>query len=192
MLKEGFKFLHWNYFLVLESDLEQLSKYIEFADSNFKTYSQKLAHLLLAAGSEVDVVLKGICKKIDSQFKNENIECYRELINSEFPKLHELNVRLPRYGLEISPWDNWKNNKTPKWWRDYNQVKHNRDEYFSKANLWNAIASMAGLFLAVLYFYKEEAENGELFPDPNVFRIQDDCYVLNAINDRGLIRSYIL
>jgi len=32
MLKESPKLLHWNYFLVLESDLEQLSRYIEFTE----------------------------------------------------------------------------------------------------------------------------------------------------------------
>jgi len=63
VLKEGPKLLHWNYFLVLESDLEHISRYIEFTTDNFKVYSQEFAHILLAASSEVDVVLKSLCKK---------------------------------------------------------------------------------------------------------------------------------
>lgn len=69
MLKESPKLLHWNYFLVLESDLEHLSRYIEFTKDNYKIYSQEMARLLLTAGSEVDVVLKGLCKKMIADLK---------------------------------------------------------------------------------------------------------------------------
>ncbi len=191
MLKESPKLLHWNYFLVLESDLERLSRYIEFTEDNYKTYSQEMAHLLLAAGSEVDVVLKGLCKKNNSRFKGEEIDKYREFLNPKYPKLCNLNVRLPRYGLDILPWDNWQNNKTPNWWRDYNKVKHKRDEHYNLANLKNTIASLAGLFLAVLYFYKDEAEKGELIPDPKLLMIQEDLVALYRVLDRGLLRGYV-
>jgi hypothetical protein len=96
-----------------------------------------------------------------------------------------------RYGLDISPWDNWQDNKTPFWWRDYNMVKHYRDEHYNLANLKNTIASLAGLFLAVLYFYKNEAEKGELIPDPKLFMIQEDCAKLHRVLDRGMLRKYI-
>jgi hypothetical protein len=58
MIDVSKSFIHWNYFLAIESDLENLSRYIEFIDTNFKTYSIELAHLLLASSSEIDVVLK--------------------------------------------------------------------------------------------------------------------------------------
>jgi len=69
MIKTGETLLHWNYFLALESDLERVSRYIEFDKANFKTYSIELAHLLLAASSEVDVVAKTLCQRIDSKIK---------------------------------------------------------------------------------------------------------------------------
>ncbi len=100
-------------------------------------------------------------------------------------------MRLPRYGLDILPWDNWQNNKTPNWWRDYNLVKHNRDEHYNLANLKNTIASLAGLFLAVLYFYKNEAEKGKLIPDPKLLMIQEDFVELHRVLDRGLLRGYV-
>ena len=64
MFEEGNKLIHWNYFLAIESDLERLSRYVEFSKDNYKTYSLAMAHLLLSSASEVDVVLKGICKNI--------------------------------------------------------------------------------------------------------------------------------
>ena len=190
MLKESPKLLHWNYFLVLESDLENLSRYIEFTKDNYKTYSQEMARLLLSAGSEVDVVLKGLCKKNDSRFKGETIDKYRVFLYPKYPKMCKLKVRLPRFGLDISPWDNWQYDKTPDWWRAYNLVKHNRDEHYNLANLKNTIDSLAGLFLAVLYFYKDEAEEGKLIPDPKLLMIQEDSFELHRITDRGLLRGY--
>jgi len=46
--------LHWNYFLALEADLGTLSRFVEFAEDNFATYSIEQVHLFLAAASEVD------------------------------------------------------------------------------------------------------------------------------------------
>ena len=48
-------FVHWNYYIALEQDLSKVSRFIEFSEDNFETYSIELAHLLLAASSEVDV-----------------------------------------------------------------------------------------------------------------------------------------
>ncbi|MBP6506947.1 MAG: hypothetical protein KA257_05225 [Opitutaceae bacterium] len=38
-----------------------MSRFIEFAEDNFPTYSLELVRLLLAAGSEIDVALKELC-----------------------------------------------------------------------------------------------------------------------------------
>jgi len=168
MLRESSKLSHWNYFLALESDLERLSRYVEFTKDNYTTYSLEMAHLLLAASSEVDVVLKGLCKKVNSKKKPRNIAQYREILTSKFPKLCDMNMRIPRYGLDIPPWDNWKRDENPNWWKAYNKVKHQRDEYFSKATLKNTIAAVAGLFAILLFFYKEEAANGLLVPPPKL------------------------
>ena len=109
MLKtRGPNLLHWNYFLALESDLKHLSRYIEFSEENHKTYSLELVRLLLAAASEVDVVLKGLCKKIQPESKPRSINEYRKIVVPRFPKLCEMKMRIPRYGLEIVPWENWK------------------------------------------------------------------------------------
>ena len=56
--------LHWNYFLALEADVENLSRYIEFKKDNFRVYSIEIAHILLASSSEVDVVAKQLCNEI--------------------------------------------------------------------------------------------------------------------------------
>ncbi len=38
---------HWNYFLAVEEDLNGVSRYIEFDNNNYKTYSLELARILM-------------------------------------------------------------------------------------------------------------------------------------------------
>lgn len=56
---------HWRYFIALEQDLEGTTRYVEPAEDNFKTYSVEFTRLLLSACSEIDVVCKVLCQKID-------------------------------------------------------------------------------------------------------------------------------
>ena len=69
-------FVHWNYYIALEQDLSKVSRFIEFSEANFETYSIELAHLLLAASSEVDVVLKSLCNIKNNQKNHKNINHY--------------------------------------------------------------------------------------------------------------------
>src|ERR1043165_4443081 len=101
--------LHWNYFLALERDLEAASRYVEFCDDNLDTYSIEFAHLLFAAPSEVDVIAKLLCGLFDPGKKARNINEYCEILMSYIPQLPQFPVFVPRYGIPLTPWDNWPN-----------------------------------------------------------------------------------
>lgn len=148
--------VHWNYFLALENDLEQIVRYIEFAKKIFKTYSIELAHLLLTASSEVDVVTKALCKKINSKARTKNIDDYKKIIKKQLPDMIKEEVFIARYGLTLHPWKNWIKEDNPDWWHSYNYVKHERSSHFEKANLKNVLNAMAGLLVTVFYFYQQE------------------------------------
>ncbi len=147
---------HWNYFLALEDDLAKVSRYIEFTESNYDTHSIELAHLLLAAASEVDVVLKTLCNEVSPEKSHTGIRTYRETIQSKQSYLISEYCTIPRYGLKLTPWVEWDRNSTsnPLWWRSYNRVKHHRDSDFKKANLKNALNAVAGLALANVYLQR--------------------------------------
>ena len=147
--------LHWNYFLALEEDLEQAARYIEFSENNFETYSIELVHLLLAAASEVDVIAKEICRRLQPDLSADNINDYRKIITAGIPSLSTEPVFVPRFGLTLRPWSNWsEEDRNPLWLRMYNLVKHQRNDYFKDANLKNALNSMAGLLVAVTHYYR--------------------------------------
>ncbi len=168
--------IHWNYFLSLEADLHRLSRFVEFTEKNFDCYSIEMARVLLAACSEVDVVAKQICKRINAEQEATNIHEYRKILNPAYPKISKFEVLVRRHGLELKPWTNWVQDKTPYWWSDHNDVKHGRHENFQKANLQNLLNAVAGLFVIVLYLYKEEAEEGLLSPPPHLFGVGEEFY----------------
>lgn len=168
-IQETNSLLHWNYFLALESDVERLARFVEFTTDNFGAYSIEMAHLFLAAASEVDVVAKQLCSAIGEEYKASNIEQYRSVLRDRFPDLERSSVFLPRYGLELKPWDNWRKDETPDWWRAHNSVKHQRGEHFSQANLKNVLNAMAGLFLLILFYYRESSGREKIDQPPILF-----------------------
>lgn len=162
---------HWNYFLALEKDLENVSRYIEFCKDNLNTYSIELAHLLLSSASEIDTIAKCVCGILAPTTKAKNIDQYRKIISTaeENEKMHcagpetvvpehlkerisALKVHLPRYNMALIPWKSWAEDKNPDWWHSYNNIKHERNNHFNEATLRNALHSVAGL-LAINYYY---------------------------------------
>ncbi len=168
---------HWNYFLAMERDLDALSRYVEFDKKNFDCFSIEIARVLLASGAEVDVVCKQVCKVIDPRSSADKINKYRSKIKAAFPGIPQFGVLLPRFGLRLSPWDEWnKANGVPVWWTAYNKIKHQRDSEYHQASLKNALNAVAGLFVMVLYLYKEKAQLGELVPSPQLLRVDRDHF----------------
>ena len=165
---------HWNYLLAIENDLENLSCYIEFDKKNFKCFSVEIARILLTSSAEIDVVCKQLCRKLNPASIAKNIDHYRKEIKSVYANIHSFEILLPRYGLKLNPWSRWKDpNGVPLWWTAYNKVKHQRDSEYHRANLKNAMNSVAGLFVILLHFYKEKAELGELVPNPKLLRVAE-------------------
>ncbi len=179
---------HWNYFLSIEKDVENLSRYIEFSSGNLKTYSIELSHILLSTSSEVDVIMRQLCLLINPSQEAANINDYRSIIQTNLPGLIGEEVLIPRYGLSFKPWACWEKEDNPIWWRSYNKVKHQRNDHFSKANLSNTLNALGALLIAVVYYYKlafsVEAKKeigfkettGQLLPEAALFKINSDYY----------------
>lgn len=179
LIKDSDKYIHWNYFIAIDTDTEKLARYIEFSSDNFTTYSIEMAHLLLTAASEVDVVAKILCKRHGSSSKAKKakkIHEYRKVLKRALPNIQRMNIVIPRYGLSLQPWEQWGSNENPNWWTAYNKVKHHRSTDFHRANLLYALNAVAGLFVMLLYLYKKEAEAGNLLPSPSLFRVDTEFF----------------
>ena len=186
--------IHWRYFLALEEDLLRISRFIEFTDENYSTFSIELASILLGASAEVDIVAKQLCKKIKTGKKADNIKQYTDQLGPALPKIGEFIVELPRFGLRLNPWENWTltHRKSPLWWTAHNNVKHNRHTYFDEANLKNTLNAVAGLYVLVLYLYQELALEGRLSPNPTVFRPGEKFFNGTTVWDTDMLINYAL
>jgi len=156
---------YWQHFLALEADFAATSRYVEFSRLNFAAFSVEYAKLLLAVGSEVDVLCKLTCKSLDSSAKCKDINDYRACLIAHTQIASE-EVLIRRYDLAFRPWSDWALGKNPSWWASYNHVKHHRDSYFSEANLENCANAISGLFVIVLYCHKAEKSTASLKPYP--------------------------
>ncbi|WP_286860070.1 MULTISPECIES: hypothetical protein [Sphingobacterium] len=184
---------HWNYFLAIEKDLENLSRYIEFANANLGTYSIELTHILLSASSEVDVIMRQLCHLLDPSQTANNINDYRNIIQNQLGTFVNEEICIDRFGISYKPWDNWNGTQNPDWWRSYNNVKHQRNNHFNEANLQNTINSVGALLLTVVYYYKiafsGEAGNEidfkettrQLQPESSFMRINSNYYYHHLI-----------
>jgi hypothetical protein len=162
---------HWEFFMALDSDLDDASRYVEISPDNFKTYSIEFVHLLLAAGSEIDVVAKELCKKIEPSGNPSKITDYREIITRAYPKFHTIEISAPRHGITLRPWTSWGIGCNPDWWQWYNKVKHERHLFYMEANLENVLGSISALFGIILYLYQPELYALELASWPKVLSI---------------------
>ena len=157
---------HWEYYLAIEQDLARVFRFIEPSPDNMKSYSLELSRIILITGSEIDITAKQLCMAIDPLNKIEelkSIDKWFPIIRSEFSAITELACSIPRFNIEErKPWQEWKDQESPSWWKAYNKVKHQRNEYVNLANLDNAIYAVMGLYLLLLCHYKKTIPPGEL------------------------------
>lgn len=147
--------VYWNHFLALENDLTRVQRYIEFDEENFKTYSIEFVKLLLALGSEIDVICKLLCHEINPNEESKNINSHRKTIIQEFPAIFKFTVGIENKSFTFIPWKSWGVDKSPEWWKKYNDVKHHRSSCYHEANLKNTFYAISGLLTILLYYYNK-------------------------------------
>jgi hypothetical protein len=167
------RYPHWQFFESIDDELLSLSRIIEFAPENFSTFSVHLARLYLSLGSEIDVVAKLLCNKIAPTEKPESIKAYCPLITNRYSHFTQLRIELPAHGLDFQPWASWSQALSPRWWTDYNKVKHERNRHFSQANVGNVLEAAAGLIVLLVYYHQEElySNTASIQPDFKIMRI---------------------
>lgn len=148
---------HWNYFRILEKDLEECFRYIEPSKVHFSVYSDEFAKLILVACSEIENALRELSTSIDKSKICNNLGDYRNVVISKYPYFPMIKICVARYGISVAPWENWATEDSPDWWKNgYNKIKHDRVGNPSAATLERAINSIAALEAVLLYLYKEK------------------------------------
>lgn len=141
----------WNYYLSIENDLANTSRYIEPAGQE-NVYSFEFAKILILACMELESVFKQICFTIENT-KTGDMGEYKRILLSKYPKIVNATVNVSRLGVDIQPYSEWGSSKLP-WWSAYQEVKHNRGSCFTSATYRNALYAVAALYIAIFYLAK--------------------------------------
>lgn len=151
MDREQFTNIYWNYYLMLEEKFLNTTRYVELHLNNFSTFSIEFTNLLLTTCSEIDVVFKemlGFDTKEKHTFKQ-----FIQRVKKEHSDIFEIEVKVIDKEIAINPFEE-KGNATERWWRSYNNVKHNRKNKFKEATLENVLYSLGALFVLEMYQFK--------------------------------------
>ena len=138
----------WNYYLSLEKDLDDTSRYIE-PKGQENVFSFEFAKLLVLSCTELESVLKLLCYECSGE-KRGNIGEYKETILTYYPKIVFAEVNVSRWGETIRPFDGWDKGKLS-WWDAYGNVKHNREDNFRDATYQNVVYALSALYVSIFY-----------------------------------------
>ena len=141
---------------ILKRDLLRLFEFIEPCSDNYSTYSQRTFELLLRACTEVESNCKQVLRANGNPTEDANIIRFSDL-NGPM-KLSEYRVCCPAIDFEdFSPFESFactvRQDRSPSWYRAYNQVKHDRAISFSSASLRNVIESIGAVHVILLAQY---------------------------------------
>lgn len=149
--------MYWNYYISIENMLRMTSQYVSPSKLNKKTYSSEFSKILLLACSEMDSILKLICKLngIICNEKKYNMNVYAKAILKinmvrELSYAPQVYTAVNENALIVEPFKNLNKDKAYaglEWWEDYQKIKHNRLENAECGNLYNAVSAVAAHFI---------------------------------------------
>lgn len=175
MNEDQFLKSYWNYFLTLEDDFSQISRYVTFEKGNFKCYSIEFNKQYQTICSEFDIACKEYCRFLWPSCTSDDLNGIMDYAYYLLPsKPHLIEAIVEFNDIEIRPLKDWKTNQVdhrntkdagnnaPYWWTQYNKVKHERNasnssgrKNYMSANLENTANALASLFVILMNMYKD-------------------------------------
>lgn len=192
-----FKKSFWSYYLELERQFIETKRYVEFSSDNDKAYSVEYLKLYQAICSEIDVVGKEIASDVVPGFKvdsNTNIKKWGFNLQKVFGAIKDSEVEFDELYV-VKPFENWEYEEYAKkngardlrivgqkttivWWRNYNDVKHQRiglvsgKKNFQLANQKNVVLSLAALFLLEWTYMNHINTSGDDIESSQLFAVK--------------------
>ena len=149
--------MYWRYYLSIEKMMKNTSQYVCPSKQNKNTYSDEFMKIILLSCSEIDSILKVICKENNVILKDKDYNMY------EYAKVLETQDDIKGWAFspvcDTSSRDKsfvcfpFKNLDSQKpyaglsWWEAYQKLKHNRVENAIIGNLENAVYAITAHFV---------------------------------------------
>lgn len=182
MTRKGFITSCWNYYLYLEEDFIELTRYVSIHSNNYKTFSDEIHKQLLSVAMEFENINKEIMKELGNELneKCNIIEFGKWLFDSGANyKDIVIEIKFSKENLILNPFKKEKFGEKEQmpWWRAYNKIKHNRYESYSDVNFEHLLNALAALLYCEMYLVKEIGTKTKDLDIPNsyseIFKIKD-------------------
>ena len=141
----------WYYFLDLDRELSDSSRYIE-PDGQEKVYSFEFRKIIILACTECETAFKAICESIDDTQNRGSIADYKKVILGKYPKIVNAEVNIKRWHRNVKPFAEWDTRKLS-WWTANQNIKHDRGANFDQATYENATYALSALYILVFYLF---------------------------------------
>ena len=175
MTRNEFLTQYWRYYLALEKDFIQMTRYIGLHKENFNVFSDEIHKQLISVGTEFENICKRICEVLGINLPDRaNITHFNQWIPQE-----EIKV-ITIYSLDqfiLLPFKIENGETQWKWWKSYNSIKHNRLVNYKEVNFENLLNALSALFYAEMFLIKKLGElNNEIdVPDEysKLFKVEN-------------------
>ncbi len=168
---------HWNYFRLLEGDLEKCFQYVQPDSQHFGVFSGQFVRIILVSSTEIENCLRALAIKTARAATSKDIKGYYSAVIDTYPRFTETRLFVPRYSLTIDPWKDWTDQTGPDWWsKGYNKIKHDRVGHPDAPTLFRAISSVGALLVLLLHFYRLNDKHA-MMPseiEPRLFALGED------------------
>ena len=175
-----------NYYFYLESSFIETIRIIPF-ENRSKTFSPRLYEILQGTCSQIESILKSLCKELGlTPEKGDASGCYKTLnsngaiscqdvIFKTRPDWQPIRPFVCRFACNYRSESNLHQHSgtsettMPTWWSQYNRTKHDLPKGYVAGSIENTYLALAGLY--VLHFMTSQLERGrESF-------LTQDCWV---------------
>lgn len=167
---------YFDYYLELERDFFATEPYVAIDEDNFNTFSVQYNRIYQSICSEIDCLLKEICRNIEPDKDAMRMSSYCAIVQKKHKYFNDETVYFNKSRIELQPWKEWSESKAPKWWTSYNKVKHHRLEndnesgkpHYKNANLENVLNALAALYIVEQYYIYDYSYNKEIQVTPEM------------------------
>lgn len=132
-------------------------QYKEFIDiiplgNSATTHSPILYNVLQSSCGQIENLMRLLCDKFQLSYSEKNFPIYYKLLNED-GVLERQHITLSKNSGVLIPFQLEPNFMTPKWWRGYNETKHDLPDGLRAGNLGNVTNALGALYALHCFAY---------------------------------------
>lgn len=139
----------------LEHRLKIILEIIPFSNPKDlrKITSPRLVPIMVESASIVDSVFRTQFpdkaqrpgRKSPITRREANIKDFFRILEPDLKLRETSSLFMVSTPFVLTPFIDWTEDSSPKWWQSYNKLEHDRIRYSDKASLWNTLNALCGL-----------------------------------------------